>query len=567
MFYRRLSKNSSIKNDFSILGFVLTSLFILSLHAINLTADTPHFFASQDIGLRVDEGYKTLSPRNLVLFGVDNLSEADEYPGWFHGSPLTQSLQYLSFSVAGPSILVARSTALLYFFALVFFVLWSERFYVDNRFLIIIATLLATEPFLFFFSRVALFELTLALFVTSALLTVRRINPERYWFAFTIFLIYTVLAFKLIKISALLYFLPALGIFVLHGLCKYNARIAVIVSVVSVAGIGLMLFVSQDIWSRRIVIPSVSYFIQNFLTNPFVRESPWLTSVTYFCIFDLIVKRGRDLFKDTYFRSLLATVVGVPALLCFFSYAPPRYFVAMVPAYILMVAYWLHYFQRDSITQKNGYWLNILNFFFLTTAFFVFSWTVINFLYTFLPLPQGLDPGLSTPGAIKYLLPAIASMVGIILVIPFFNRIFSSMRTPIVFTTIAMSIISGIYSTSSVWFEPRYDARKVRENLVASVPDTSVVMGDFAPFFALGTHLPAIYSTVELNNGAAIFQLCPDYYINSGTRGDIVALQSYRSIGTQFETPTCLGEYAGYPIMLHAILYPEGECLMPTNGK
>jgi hypothetical protein len=141
------------------------------------------------------------------------------------------------------------------------------------------------------------------------------------------------------------------------------------------------------------------------------------------------------------------------------------------------------------------------------------------------------------------------------------------MRTPIVFTTIAMSIISGIYSTSSVWFEPRYDARKVRENLVASVPDTSVVMGDFAPFFALGTHLPAIYSTVELNNGAAIFQLCPDYYINSGTRGDIVALQSYRSIGTQFETPTCLGEYAGYPIMLHAILYPEGECLMPTNGK
>src|SRR5690606_4871431 len=133
----------------------------------------------EDIGLRVDEGYKTLAPRNLALFGQPQWSEADEYHGWFDGSPLTQSALLLTFRVAGAELLTARVTAMVYFLALALMILWGTRQLLSPLQWTALAVLLALEPYLFFFSRVALFEVALAAFLVPALLLVRHFGERR----------------------------------------------------------------------------------------------------------------------------------------------------------------------------------------------------------------------------------------------------------------------------------------------------------------------------------------------------------------------------------------------------
>lgn len=61
----------------------------ITLRLTHIDADTPAGL-SWSAGLYVDEGYKTLSPRNLLLLGNTHWHEADTYPGWMKSSPVTQ---------------------------------------------------------------------------------------------------------------------------------------------------------------------------------------------------------------------------------------------------------------------------------------------------------------------------------------------------------------------------------------------------------------------------------------------------------------------------------------------
>ena len=72
------------------------------LRLIHLGADTPSEF-SRSAGPYVDEGYKTLSPRNLVLFGTTHWNSEDTYRGWMKDSPITQWSYYASFRLFGDS--------------------------------------------------------------------------------------------------------------------------------------------------------------------------------------------------------------------------------------------------------------------------------------------------------------------------------------------------------------------------------------------------------------------------------------------------------------------------------
>src|SRR5438874_927548 len=70
----------------------LAILGVVLIRTANLGSDAPEGLpAEQDYGIYVDEGYKTLSARNMVVFGTARWHPGDDYPGWLNASPITQS--------------------------------------------------------------------------------------------------------------------------------------------------------------------------------------------------------------------------------------------------------------------------------------------------------------------------------------------------------------------------------------------------------------------------------------------------------------------------------------------
>jgi hypothetical protein len=80
----------------------------VGLRLFHIGADPEPTFIPKDDGYLVDEGYKTLSPRNLVLFGSTHWHEADQYTGWMKASPLTQWPFYAAFAEFGVDRISAR---------------------------------------------------------------------------------------------------------------------------------------------------------------------------------------------------------------------------------------------------------------------------------------------------------------------------------------------------------------------------------------------------------------------------------------------------------------------------
>lgn len=114
-----------------------------------------------------------------------------------------------------------------------------------------------------------------------------------------------------------------------------------------------------------------------------------------------------------------------------------------------------------------------------------------------------------------------------------------------------ISVSSGTFKASEVWINPSYSTSAVRIKLSEIVKDGETIIGDFAPFFALGTGIPAVYATTGLNNGSIILRICPKYYLFSGTKGDQNTFDSFKPYvrhGAVNEIP--LGEYAGKEITL-----------------
>lgn len=104
---------------------LLLALGAFSLKAVHIEHDSdPSIESSGDI--YADEGYKTYSARNRLLFGAYKWSDYDEYKGWHERSPLITRLYILAFKLLGIhlstprylSILFATGTSLLIFLSI-----------------------------------------------------------------------------------------------------------------------------------------------------------------------------------------------------------------------------------------------------------------------------------------------------------------------------------------------------------------------------------------------------------------------------------------------------------------
>ncbi len=135
---------------------------------VHLDADPASWFIDE-IGYQVDEGFKTLSPRNLALFGATHWNAGDRYRGWMQSSALTQWPYFWAFKAFGVKLRSARLVSVLFAVLLLAITAGFLWFRHSPGLALFGALLLTADPGLFLFSRSALFETALALYAYSAL--------------------------------------------------------------------------------------------------------------------------------------------------------------------------------------------------------------------------------------------------------------------------------------------------------------------------------------------------------------------------------------------------------------
>jgi 4-amino-4-deoxy-L-arabinose transferase-like glycosyltransferase len=542
-------------------------IFILALHGWNIAADVPDTFSPKELGLRVDEGYKTLGPRNLSLFGSLRWSAHDEYGYWFRGSPLTQVVMLASFKVFGADLRVARLTALGYFAGLLLLVVWLGRSRLPVRYAMLTVLLLGLEPVLFFFSRAALFEILMSAFLTATLLGLDHPRISTGQRPLIALFCAMVLAFFLVKSSALIYFLPALGAVALSNVFPRQAHPGIVKRVgIVVLLVAFLAILSLPAWINRVSLPGAGTLFKRLAGNALATNSPFFTAAAWIAAADLIRQRGLSLFHDKFLTALLASVIGPPILLTLMTYAPPRYFVAILPTQVLLTVIWLRLASNDKAQSSTEPWILWgVSWPVAALGFFYLGWAVIDALLPLLGLFQGAEPGISAPTAIRFLFIPCALAAGAWLWVERRGvglRRLKSAAAVCLLVAAAGHAISTVYPVLS---RPVYAVQQISSTLKTVLPANASLVGDWAPLFALGTDFPAIYASSDRNQGEMVLRLCPSHYLDSGTRFDQSVVDSYKAVGVRFASPRLLGTYYGHAISLYALDYAaaEGACRLP----
>ncbi len=197
--------------------WILAICGFAAAHAWHLSADFPnHSPWSSDWAKYTDEGWYGNAAVRARLFGNWYL------PGDFNPAvalPVWPALEWVVFGLAGVSLQAARGLAIAFFFAnlvLAYFLVRSRGFRWSG---LLVLTLLATSPFLYSFSRLAILEPLLTTLMLAALNLAVRLPKFRRpaGAAAAIGLLFTLM--MLTKTTAV-FLLPAIGLAALLTLWK-----------------------------------------------------------------------------------------------------------------------------------------------------------------------------------------------------------------------------------------------------------------------------------------------------------------------------------------------------------
>jgi hypothetical protein len=491
---------------------------VAGIRLIHLSADPPRSLYSASAGEFVDEGYKTLSARNLVLFGTTHWNEFDDYPGWAEGSPITQLAYVLCFRLFGPQLASARLFSVVCFAAfLVGFTIASRQHYSLTTQLLGIL-LLGFVHTLFIFSRVALIEMPLVLVIYIPVFATLRYLDQRHLSRIIVtLLVATVVATKGLKQAALLYLLPIYGAYMLVVWSRFRSkRIVWMLGGIGAALVAGLLFAMRKTWSHRLDIEPLEV-IRDLFSNPLLETSPFLVAAGLVVVshFMLVVDR-RELLV-LYRHSLIAIAVGVPFLLCLFPYHPLRYFVPCVPAFVLLVVEWFHLEAwRLPVLDRLGPARSAIGLGCLIGA----SGAVLTGVNRFFlaPLFTGLAarPGVAAPIQLRFLIPiAILVGSGLWLVLKrYISR--RHLRISMIGLVSIACLINGFQAIRFL-ADPSYQQIRVSSDLESRMGDGTSLAGDWAPFFALGTQIPALYMNDVFNRVERLPLVRPDYLLSADT--------------------------------------------------
>ena len=546
-----------------VLGLLVLGL--LSLRLVHLGADTPVLITlPDDVGLYVDEGYKTLDPRNLVLFGTASWHPADDYPGWIGRSPLTQWSYYAAFRLAAPDLESARAVTIVYFGLFLLGYIWAMRARLSWP--VLVGGLLAfgLESTLFFYTRAALFEIPLITFLYGLLFYFARMDERRLLLPLVLTAACGAFLAIAIKMSAVFYVIP-IGLAVLiHLLLQTRSglyRRLVRSVVLGITLVVLILFVATYDWIDAVFIQvnvdqsshtfSIVGALYRALTMPLMRASPFVVVVGLACLAHGLATRPDHYLGNLYRLTLICIVLLAPIIVAVFPYNPLRYYLPALPAYLLLVLEWFHLqtWRADGSARVPPV-RRICVIALLAMAVFSALFPIYRLFSDALPEALG-----SRTDIVKYLLLPAAVALGA-LIWRLRGTLFQ--RRVLMYGGISMLLAFTLYNAYGIMsflIAPTYHLQAVREQVTRIVGAEATLAGDWAPIAALGTPVHALYMNRRYNPVANIDALRPDYFFygdSPESRRSLAELQ--RTPGVRVAAPIDVGTY--YNGRRRVVLYP-----------
>jgi len=519
---------------------IVASIIILSVgfRLATISADTPPGL-SWSAGLYVDEGYKTLAPRNLVMYDSATWHKADTYAGWLHMSPLTQWPVYASFKLFGTSIESARLVAILFFalLLLVYSALYKNRY--SKKLYIIGLVLLTSDITIFTFSRIMLLEMPMSFLLYSTILAITlHYETKQPSIAPTALLVISAIVIaKTVKHTAIVYFLPAI-IASISYYCINNRNIPRKQLFFAIAGTAIalvaILISTSHVWLPRINTNITSY-AYHIVDNPLLDTSPLILIGAWLCCAVAFLQHPRYFLNNLYRLTLICVVIFTPLFLSIFSYNPMRYYSPVIPACILLVLEWIHNRNRFECVNNLPFTLIAIT---ILTITYAFAFTALDLHNSF----------------------SMSTIVFGSSVLSFLTAItYRSISKP--FSVVPALIVTGailhnIYFLYNFHHNQTHNAEKLRQQLTAIVRDSKSIAGGWAPFLTLGTQLKSLYANDVINPPQVVKTIKPDYFMLSETptsMATFMLLENDKDI--EIGKPILLGSYNDTKVFLYPLSY------------
>ena len=537
---------------------VILFVALTTLRLVHLQADTPASLWSGSMGEFVDEGYKTLTPRNLVLFGTARWNPNDDYPGWSKGSPITQIAYLGSFKLLGVELQSARLVSVLSFSLLLAAVVWVFYDRLQCRDLVVVMVLLGITHPLFLFSRLALIEMPLIVAVFLPLLVAERLSEGRHQsLVLTALVGCCIVATLGLKKVALIYFVPILVSFLVTIRRRdVQPRVFWGFAIVSTLIVGTLISLTRPIWSHRIESDPIEV-VRNLLSNPLLESSPFLVAAAMVAIAHLLITLDNRELLNPFRLAIMSIAFVSPALVSLFGYHPLRYYIPCLPALILVIAEWLRWQPWKRSWQPR---IGPLRWLAGAGAILVGVAACLNGFNRFLlgPIWPGLEP---RPGIAEPI--DLTAMLWLSLIIGFGlwtmrrqilggNRFFSFVVALVLLTVV---IEGGL--TLRFLLDPKFEQRRVASDLEEIVDEGASIAGDWAPFFTIGTPIPSLYMNENQNRVERIGLTRPDYLLSSDRASMIEIVEQIRvAEGVDLGDPVYESSYLDHRVVLYPILYP-----------
>lgn len=554
-YLNRLSQQH--KFFYTLLAIIVLSILV-SPRFIHLDADPHPSFIPSDTGYKIDEGYKTLAPKNLLIFGKTSWHSSDTYIGWMKTSPVTQWPYYYAFKVLGLELKNARLISAIYF---VLFMVVAFYFLI-RRYTITIALtgtiLLASEPALFYFSRSALFETAMILFVYTSILLTTRIDHDKPLHAVIGMIIIMFIAAFTIKQSAIIYFFPpivACSFLVAINTKRSSWRNTIYITVLLMSML-LIVFVTRNIWLQRIDINYLLDFPKAFLMNPMPDFTPLSLLLGYSCILHLLLVKPKKLYDNIYRFSLVSIVVAGPIILSLLEYHPSRYFIPIIPSCLLLNIEWLR-MKSWKLCMLGSF--TTLQKFTIAVFFIMFSMLLLRafeiLILRNLSFAIGENVGIAKITLFKLFPFFLAGVFGFYYMVRSNAVRILGYLIPLLTLT---SIVVGLSAQAMTLLHLSYDSQTIRATLNDMVADTESIAGDWAPFFTAEAPIPSIFMTEKVNMPTPnhLDKIRPDYFLSSNTLYDQrsqALLESNDQI--RLSTPQMIGTYRNHDISIYRIKY------------
>lgn len=544
----------------TLLGISL--VLVLGARFLLLNADVPPWFAPYDVGLHIDEGYKTLSPRNLAEYGQTHWNPEDDYKGWMQTSPATQWLFYAAFTIGGVELASARVVGVLFFVAIVVIYLLTFRHDYPGWVLAGGALLLSLEPFLYHFSRAALFEVPLAFTTCLGLFAVYLARNRSIVIQLLAMLVVAVVALRLFKPSGFLYLVPAISALTGLALAKssYSRNQLLYLALAIIVSLTVLLVLTIQHWLPRIELDEFLQYPRRLLLTPVQDLSPLSMAAALLCLIHGLSTRPREYLGDSYRLVLSATLVGVPLILAIFSYVPPRYFPAMMAVGPLLV---IDHLARGTWQWRTEEPLPLWARLTVAGLSVAFAWYLLRALdyavLSYLPVYFGEDPGVSGLTMYNYFAPiAVLALVTGFWLTGWYGK--GVLFSPLLAVLVAGFVVLGIAEQVRTLSSPTFDAQEIRAALRHATDKDASVGGDWAPYFTAGTGRKTLYVSGGINSAERFGEIRPDYFLSVGTRFDQRTLQILEaSENVTLGTPQPLGIFLDSAVILFPLIYRDSD--------